>query len=352
VADTTPGYSRRHISSEAERRRRDSRHKRYWRRRFTALLLVVAVALGVYFGGNWLLGRLFPSETAGEVNQPEPVVAKLTFETDSFLPLGDLDADGTPEQIAVGKAEGTSRSVALVTGSGRNLKQIGTPVKTEAYALKVGDLPRQRGLLILSGMLSSPGESTSVAIPGGKALQAAGGEPFFRAWRPDMRSGLVPVEYYELAAPLSPPAPTAVVVDKYLNALWFFKDGQLVQTHRVATGKFLDGPLPTAANQAVNFLTPVGTFAITYLNKNPYYYKDKLAGGDPKNPLGTRFMGFSVYEGDKAAIWAIHGTNEPDSIGHWVSDGCIRLPNPAVEQLFDQVPAGTPLQILDSRPRS
>ena len=42
---------------------------------------------------------------------------------------------------------------------------------------------------------------------------------------------------------------------------------------------------------------------------------------------------------------AIHGTNEPWSIGRAVSNGCIRVPNPVLRRLFKAVPAGTPVVI-------
>jgi lipoprotein-anchoring transpeptidase ErfK/SrfK len=42
---------------------------------------------------------------------------------------------------------------------------------------------------------------------------------------------------------------------------------------------------------------------------------------------------------------AIHGTNEPWSIGHAVSNGCIRLPNATLSKLFARTPAGTPVVI-------
>jgi L,D-transpeptidase ErfK/SrfK len=41
----------------------------------------------------------------------------------------------------------------------------------------------------------------------------------------------------------------------------------------------------------------------------------------------------------------IHGTNDPAAIGHAVSHGCIRLPNDAMEKLFLQTLAGTPVVI-------
>jgi lipoprotein-anchoring transpeptidase ErfK/SrfK len=42
---------------------------------------------------------------------------------------------------------------------------------------------------------------------------------------------------------------------------------------------------------------------------------------------------------------AIHGTNEPWSIGHAVSNGCIRLPNATLEKVFRETLAGTPVII-------
>jgi len=40
---------------------------------------------------------------------------------------------------------------------------------------------------------------------------------------------------------------------------------------------------------------------------------------------------------------AIHGTNEPWSIGRAVSNGCIRLPNATLERIYPWAPAGTPV---------
>ena len=42
---------------------------------------------------------------------------------------------------------------------------------------------------------------------------------------------------------------------------------------------------------------------------------------------------------------AIHGTNEPWSIGHAVSNGCIRVRNPVLRRLYQVTPAGTPVVI-------
>jgi lipoprotein-anchoring transpeptidase ErfK/SrfK len=44
--------------------------------------------------------------------------------------------------------------------------------------------------------------------------------------------------------------------------------------------------------------------------------------------------------------YGIHGTNAPESIGHSASHGCIRMRNTDVEELFDLVDVGIPVQLL------
>jgi lipoprotein-anchoring transpeptidase ErfK/SrfK len=64
-----------------------------------------------------------------------------------------------------------------------------------------------------------------------------------------------------------------------------------------------------------------------------------MAGG-PENPLGARalYLGSSLYR--------IHGTNEPSTIGHNVSSGCIRMMNEDVIDLYNRVPVGAKVIVL------
>ena len=64
-------------------------------------------------------------------------------------------------------------------------------------------------------------------------------------------------------------------------------------------------------------------------------YLPRFMGGGPGNPLGAR----ALYLG--ATIYRIHGTNQPQTIGHAVSSGCFRLVNKDVIDLYDRVPVGT-----------
>jgi lipoprotein-anchoring transpeptidase ErfK/SrfK len=64
-----------------------------------------------------------------------------------------------------------------------------------------------------------------------------------------------------------------------------------------------------------------------------------MAGGE-NNPLGARalYLGSSLYR--------IHGTNEPDTIGHNVSSGCIRMMNADVMDLYERVKLGTKVVVI------
>ncbi len=69
-------------------------------------------------------------------------------------------------------------------------------------------------------------------------------------------------------------------------------------------------------------------------------YLPRFMAGGPGNPLGARamYLGNSQYR--------IHGTNDPSTIGKFVSSGCIRLTNEDVADLFSRVNVGTKVVVL------
>src|SRR5262249_6622499 len=79
--------------------------------------------------------------------------------------------------------------------------------------------------------------------------------------------------------------------------------------------------------------TPPATWAIANKVTPPTYYSPRgegvIAADDPKNPLGTHWLGLTGTDGHAVgkASYGIHGTIEPDSIGKMSSMGCIRLRN-------------------------
>lgn len=71
-------------------------------------------------------------------------------------------------------------------------------------------------------------------------------------------------------------------------------------------------------------------------------YLPRFMAGGPGNPMGAR----ALYLGE--TVYRIHGTNQPRTIGYAVSSGCFRLVNRDVIDLFQRVPVGTRVVILQS----
>jgi lipoprotein-anchoring transpeptidase ErfK/SrfK len=64
-----------------------------------------------------------------------------------------------------------------------------------------------------------------------------------------------------------------------------------------------------------------------------------IPGGSPRNPMGVAAMTLAGGE------YAIHGTNVPNSVGGFVSYGCIRMFNADISDLYQRVSVGTPVVV-------
>lgn len=119
-------------------------------------------------------------------------------------------------------------------------------------------------------------------------------------------------------------------VSKSKNILQLVSEDVLLNEYPVGTGKFGK--------------TPVGKFKITDKVKEPPWFKDgrSIPYGDPENVLGTRWMKLESIDGKTELTgYGIHGTDDESSIGKESSEGCIRLLNRDVEELYMIVPIGT-----------
>lgn len=121
----------------------------------------------------------------------------------------------------------------------------------------------------------------------------------------------------------------SIVVDKSQNRLFLRRDGEIFNTYIVATGE--------AGS------TPEGEFKIVNKLVDPTWYRAGavVLPDDPENILGSRWMGF-----DKVG-YGIHGTTEPETLGQQVTLGCVRMANEDVEDLYDIVPVGTKVIIVE-----
>lgn len=124
----------------------------------------------------------------------------------------------------------------------------------------------------------------------------------------------------------------SVVVDKSRSTLTLLLNGSIVKTYVVSTGK--------------NNSTPIGVFKISKDKLvMPIWYSPKgvVPPGSSDNLLGSRWMGITTPESG----YGIHGTNDSESIGSQCTEGCIRMFNSDVEELYDLLPVGTDVEIID-----
>lgn len=123
--------------------------------------------------------------------------------------------------------------------------------------------------------------------------------------------------------------PFSIVVDKSQNTLILKTDDEIIKTYIVSTG--------------TNNSTPTGTFKIINKQTDPTWFKagTVIPAGSPNNLLGSRWLGLDL------SGYGIHGTVEPQSLGKQVTQGCVRMANADVEELYDIIPMGTEVTIID-----
>ncbi len=124
-------------------------------------------------------------------------------------------------------------------------------------------------------------------------------------------------------------APFSIVVDKSQNTLILKTDEEIIKTYIVSTG--------------INNSTPVGNFKIINKLTHPTWFKAGavVAPNSPENILGSRWLGFD-FPG-----YGIHGTIDPGNLGKQVTQGCVRMSNSDIEELYTIVPIETEVTILD-----
>ncbi len=115
---------------------------------------------------------------------------------------------------------------------------------------------------------------------------------------------------------------------------------------------YLIGEYSVGVGHSQAMMTPQGYYKVEKKVIDPIWehpYKPEGAvriSNYGKNPLGQRWIGF--FE-DKNTVYGIHGTNDPKSIGKFVSHGCVRMNNLDVEEIFDLVDIGDTVHVTYNR---
>ena len=124
-----------------------------------------------------------------------------------------------------------------------------------------------------------------------------------------------------------------ILINIPARSLRLYEDDKCVAMYPVGVGK-------------IGSKTPAGFYKIVEKVVNPTWVDpgdtSVVIASGPDNPLGFRWLGIGGNYG-------LHGTNNPSSVGHYVSNGCVRMVEADVEKVFDKVDVGTEVQIMYNR---
>ncbi|NLQ06681.1 L,D-transpeptidase [Cylindrospermopsis raciborskii LB2897] len=125
---------------------------------------------------------------------------------------------------------------------------------------------------------------------------------------------------------------TNVVVDLSDRRVYVYLYDQVVASYPIAVGK-------------KGWETPTGNFKVIHKEHHPIWkhpITGKIFEAGTDSPLGDRWIGF--WSDGKNEI-GFHGTPNKDLIGGAVSHGCLRMRNPDVRMLYEQVELNTPVSV-------
>lgn len=144
----------------------------------------------------------------------------------------------------------------------------------------------------------------------------------------------------------SQPAGT-VIVDPYKRYLYLVMPNDRAMRYAVGVGR-AGLTFNGSADIARKAQWPRWTPTANMIKRNPDHFSKYANGleGGIRNPLGARAL--YLHRDNQDTLYRIHGTNEPWSIGKAASSGCIRLFNQDIMDLYERVPRGAKVVVLDA----
>lgn len=136
-----------------------------------------------------------------------------------------------------------------------------------------------------------------------------------------------------------------IVVDPRNHFLYLVLSSRKARRYGVGVGK---AGLAFKGSATINRKAewPSWTPTKNMIRREPGKYAKYAGGvpGGPGNPLGARAL--YLYKGGRDTYYRIHGTTQPSSIGRSVSNGCIRMVNSHVIDLYERVPIGARVVVI------
>ena len=123
-----------------------------------------------------------------------------------------------------------------------------------------------------------------------------------------------------------------IVVDLSDRRVYVYRQNTVIASYPIGVGK-------------KGWETPVGTFEVMHMQHFPAWQHPitgKVFAAGPNSPLGERWIGFWSDGHNEIGF---HGTPDSDLVGSPVSHGCLRMRNPDVRLLYEQISLGVPVQV-------
>lgn len=140
-------------------------------------------------------------------------------------------------------------------------------------------------------------------------------------------------------------APGTIIIDPRNHFLYLQQGGGQARRYGVGVGR---AGLAFKGTAVIGRKAewPRWTPTQNMIRREPEKYARYAGGvpGGPNNPLGARAL--YLYRNGRDTLYRIHGTNQPQSIGQLVSNGCIRMINDHVVDLYERVPLGAKVVVL------
>jgi hypothetical protein len=328
----------------------------YWYYKYPLLAVLCAVLFGICYliwtklpddvrgGGSDERGPDAAEEASGTPVMP-PDFDPLTGRQDEVTPGGTLSpalpapSPGYASEDVEKWLKGASQQLAqdqLLAARTLARKVLKAPgiVPFDRYWLQAADVISQVNTILMNGDAPCPEKTAYIIQPGDTLVGIAKrfGSTVASIQRVNNLDPVNPVIHAgRVMHVLSCEWSIQVYRDRY--SLLLMDGDELFKLYPIAVGK--QGRTPTGVFRVENKLREPAWRSIPY--------------GDPENVLGTRWLGLEPIEDTPATLvgYGIHGTWEPDSIGAEASQGCLRLRNDMVEELFDLIPIGVRVTIRD-----
>jgi lipoprotein-anchoring transpeptidase ErfK/SrfK len=162
---------------------------------------------------------------------------------------------------------------------------------------------------------------------------------------PEKKKFKVKEEFVPVTVPFKGYKPGTIVINTQEKYLYFVESPGTAVRYGVAVGKeglLFTGKATVGAKQPWPRWIPTKDM----IGRDPAKYGKYADGmdGGPDNPLGARAI--YLYQGKQDTYLRIHGTNQPQSIGTASSNGCFRMINEHVIDLYKRVPMGAEVVVL------